>query len=82
MEYAWESSSWIGILAAVVSTITSDTNSIQAWIASVFRLSSSSIGDAKYTSHDRLMAINWILEGRLFHVQGPFFQDIFIFHTD
>ena len=26
-------------------------------IAYVFRLSSSSIGDAKYTSHDRLMAI-------------------------
>ena len=30
-------------------------------IASVFRLSSSSISDAKYTSHDRLVAINWIL---------------------
>ena len=30
-------------------------------IVSVFRLSSSSISDAKYTSHDRLKAINWIL---------------------
>ena len=30
-------------------------------IVSVFRLSSSSISDAKYTSHDRLVAINWIL---------------------
>ena len=30
-------------------------------IVSVFRLSSFSIGDAKYTIHDRLVAINWIL---------------------
>ena len=30
-------------------------------IVSVFRLSSSSISDAKYTSHDRLKAINLIL---------------------
>ena len=30
-------------------------------IVSVFHLSSSSISDAKYTSHDRLVAINWIL---------------------
>ena len=30
-------------------------------IVSVFRLSSSSISDAKYTSHDRLVAINLIL---------------------